>query len=90
MKDMIRRQPVQSLALVQRTAAFSFPSCTWERLLLLAKFYFALTSFIAPKIGNGIASASTFPSATWERGKTDAFKNILLATSSLPVKVTAV
>jgi hypothetical protein len=49
----------------------SFPSCTWERPLFLAKFHFALTPIrvIATEIGNEIASASAFPNEIWERGQ---------------------
>jgi len=47
----------------------SFPSCTWERLLIPAKFHFApVGQYLGGKIGNKIASARAFPSATWERG----------------------
>ena len=55
-----------AVAMSRAHARRSFPSFTWERLLRLAKFYFALPhSPLCPvKIGSGTASTS----ATWERG----------------------
>jgi hypothetical protein len=46
-----------------------WPSFTWERYTIPAKFYFAPTNrHVYSEIGNEIASASAFPNKIWERG----------------------
>ena len=47
----------------------SFPSFTWGRFLILAKFHFARITGFPGEVGSKTASASAFPSATWERGR---------------------
>jgi hypothetical protein len=59
--QMFQRLPEQPFGpfRIARAMAVSF---TWERILNLAKFYFALIFVVTLKIGSETASASSFPS----------------------------